>query len=203
MNDVDWRDFSASALPPLLHAALQSFVHRGYHGTTTRQLAAEAGLSVPGLYHHYPSKQAILVTIVTASMQDLRRRSLAALEEAGDDPLRQLQLHTECMVLFHAHSKELAFLASSETRSIETPDHDRYLAMRDAQEQLLREIVQRGADSGVFSVPDPKATARALATLFTGIAQWFRTDGPRSAESIAAEYTEFAMRLVGAEGRRG
>ncbi len=43
----------------VLLAALECFVERGYHGTTIRQIANRAGVSVPGLYHHYASKLAL------------------------------------------------------------------------------------------------------------------------------------------------
>lgn len=197
MSHDDWRNFDENPLPPLLQSALHTFMRQGYHGATTRNLAAEAGISVPGLYHHYPSKQAILVAITSASMHDLMRRSLAALDEAGSDPIAQFELHMECMVLFHAYFKDLAFLAASEIRSIEGEHRDTYLASRDAQEQLLRDIVQRGSDEGVFSVPDVKGAARALATVCTGVSQWFDSGGSRSAEDIASEYIELGRRVVG------
>ncbi len=210
MHEHDWRNFHADALPPLLRSALTSFTRSGYHGTTTRTLAADAGLSVPGLYHHYPSKQALLVAITDASMADLMARSLAALAEAGGDtgsgtdydPLVALELHIECMVLFHAYYRELAFLAASEIRSLEPGHRERYLAARDAQEQLLRGILQRGVDSGVFDVPDVKGTTRALVTMCTGVSQWFDRGGPQRAEDVAAEYVAIARRVVGcAEAR--
>ncbi|MFR9806096.1 TetR/AcrR family transcriptional regulator, partial [Pseudonocardia sp. RS010] len=49
----------------------------GYHGTTVRSIAAKAGLSVPGLYHHYPSKQEILATLLRMSNEDVMARSRA------------------------------------------------------------------------------------------------------------------------------
>src|SRR5690606_25412480 len=50
-----WRNYGPSTLPKPLEAALEAFAERGYDGTSIREIAARAGLSVPGLYHHYPS----------------------------------------------------------------------------------------------------------------------------------------------------
>ena len=48
----------------------------------------------------------------------MRERSLAALDEGGDDVVRRLDLLVECLVLFHAHRRDLAFIAVSEIRSL-------------------------------------------------------------------------------------
>lgn len=197
MSTVDWRNFNDEPLPPLLMSSLRCFVQRGYNGTTTRELAAAAGLSVPGLYHHYPSKQAILAAITTASLEDLMARSLAALAEAGDDPARQLELHIECMVLFHAYYRDLAFIAGSEIRALESTNRAAYIDHRDEQERILRGIVQRGQASGSFDIADAAGTARALATVCTGVSQWFNPAGARSASAIARDYVEIARRVVG------
>lgn len=194
---LNWRDFSGHPLPPILLSALHSFAAHGYDGTSTRTLAAAAGLSVPGLYHHYPTKQALLAAMTTASLDDLLARSRAALDEADDDPLRQLDLHIECMVLFHAYYRDLAFIAGSEIRALEPENRAIYIAKRDEQEHILRDILQRGIDTGVFDMTDARGTARALDTVCTGISRWFNPEGERTAEAIAADYIALARRVVG------
>lgn len=194
---MDWRDFATEPLPPLLRSAAASFVALGYHGTTTRTLAAAAGMSVPGLYHHFASKQAIIVAIMDRAMEDLWRRSRAADAEAGDDAVRRLQLHIECLALFHAHRAELAFLASTELRSLEPEARARHIAARDRQERLLVDIVRSGVARGVFDADDPAQSARALITMCTGVSQWFSVAGPLPAGAIADEYVRYAQRLLG------
>ncbi|SIN75245.1 TetR/AcrR family transcriptional regulator [Agromyces cerinus] len=198
---MDWRDFDEDPLPPLLRTAVQTFVTHGYHGTSTRTLASAANMSVPGLYHHFPSKQAIIVAIMDHAMADLWRRSEAALAEAGADLEQQLQLHIECLVLFHAHRKELAFLAATELRSLEPVARARHIAARDRQERMLVEILRAGASHGVFVAPDPRQSARAMITMCTGVSQWFDAAGPLSAVEIAADYAGYAERIVGREHR--
>lgn len=193
---VDWRNFDDDSLPPLLRSAVQTFVTHGYHGTTTRTLAAAANMSVPGLYHHFASKQAIIVAIMDYAMDDLWCRSSAAQAEAGPDLERQLALHIECLALFHAHRKELAFLAATELRSLEPDARAQHIAARDRQERLLVEILAEGAEHSVFDAADPRQVARALITMCTGVSQWFDATGPLSAAAIAEDYMRFAHRIV-------
>ena len=60
----DWREFRPLDLDPVLEAALEAFVEVGYHGATVRDIARRCGLSVPGMYHHYLTKQQMLVTLL-------------------------------------------------------------------------------------------------------------------------------------------
>ena len=112
----DWRRFPPIELDAPLAAALAAFLEVGYHGATIRDIAQRAGLSVPGLYHHYASKQEMLVAILDLTMDDLQTRMLAARAE-GADPVARFALLVECLALFHTHRRELGFVGASEMRS--------------------------------------------------------------------------------------
>lgn len=193
----DWRDFDSDPLPPILAAALSCFVEHGYHGTTTRVLAAAAGLSVPGLYHHYPSKQTIMVELLQRAMSDLYARSLAALSDGRTDRER-FELQIECLTMFHAHRQGLAFVAANEIRGLEHDARDRHIAARDRQQAILESVVADGVVSGDFVVDDVKLVTRAIVTMCTGVAQWYRPDrGGISPEQLARRYVAIALRVVG------
>src|SRR5690242_19614951 len=74
----DWRAFPALDLDPVLMAAISVFVRTGYHGATMRTIATAAHMSVPGVYHHYPSKQHLLVAVLDVAMTELHWRIPAA-----------------------------------------------------------------------------------------------------------------------------
>ncbi|MFD6365008.1 hypothetical protein ACFWFX_34990 [Streptomyces roseolus] len=69
-----------------------------------------------------------------------RRRSplssTAALEEAGDDVQRRLDMLVECLVLFHAHRRDLAFIAYSEIRSLTGEARGTSIGARDRRQRL-------------------------------------------------------------------
>ena len=48
----------------VLDVALQLFSHRGYRGTTVRDIANEAGISTGNVYHHFPDKEAIFRSLL-------------------------------------------------------------------------------------------------------------------------------------------
>ena len=77
----DWRVYRPLALDAPLVAAFEAFLEVGYHGATMRDIARRAELSVPGVYHHYASKQEMLLTILELTMNDLMRRCEVVLAE--------------------------------------------------------------------------------------------------------------------------
>jgi AcrR family transcriptional regulator len=47
----------------ILQAAHHLFIEHGYHGTSMRQIAQEAGIALGGIYNHFPSKEQLFETI--------------------------------------------------------------------------------------------------------------------------------------------
>lgn len=82
----NWREYDELVLDPVLRAAVSAFVETGYHGATARRIAQLAGLSVPGMYHHFATKQDMLVGILDLTMDDLLGRGHEAKEEGGAIP---------------------------------------------------------------------------------------------------------------------
>jgi len=46
-------------------AAKQLFIRQGFHATSMRNIAARAGTSLGNLYNYYPTKEAILGSIIS------------------------------------------------------------------------------------------------------------------------------------------
>ncbi len=191
----DWRAFGPLGADPVLIAAIASFVDIGYHGTTVRALADRAGTSVPGLYHRYRDKQDLLVRILDLTMDELHWRVPAARAE-GADPVHRVRLIVEALALFHTHRRELGFIGASEMRSLLPADRARIARSRREIQRYLDEEIESGRADGYFDVDDPQAAGRAIATMCTGIAQWFAERGPYTPEQIARQYADFAIALL-------
>ncbi len=48
----------------ILDAAEQLFLEQGYHATSMRQIASQAGIAVGGVYNHFAGKEAIFVALL-------------------------------------------------------------------------------------------------------------------------------------------
>ncbi|WP_433605076.1 TetR family transcriptional regulator [Dactylosporangium sp. CA-139114] len=193
-----WRVFGPSEVDPVLAAAIEEFVRAGYHGTTMRTIAARAGMSIPGIYHHYESKQALLVRILDLTMDELDWRIREATADA-DGPLTRLARLVEALALFHTSRPELAFIGASEMRSIDEPDRGRVAARRDAVQHRIDQEITHAVERGDAHTAMPLETGRAIATMCTSLPQWFDPAGPTSPAEIAREYAGLALRMIGAE----
>jgi AcrR family transcriptional regulator len=198
-SDDSWRHYEPLVFDRPLAAALSAFVDYGYHGAKIRQIAQRAGLSVPGLYHYYPSKQHLLVELFNRSMTDLLQRSRSA-RAAGRAPAQRFALLVECLVLYHTYRKELASIGASEMRGLEEPNRSRVVAYRNEQQRMLDEEAVEARRLGMFTTTRPREAARAIATMCTSLPQWYKADGPRTPEEIAAEYVGFSLSLMKSVG---
>jgi TetR/AcrR family transcriptional regulator len=68
----------------LIEAATQIFAERGYRRTTTAEIAAEAKVSEPILYRHFPSKVDLFIACIESAWQGMEARWTAAVEEVPD-----------------------------------------------------------------------------------------------------------------------
>ncbi|EID80869.1 MULTISPECIES: TetR/AcrR family transcriptional regulator [Rhodococcus] len=193
-----WREYTDQGLSKVLAAALAAFVEKGYDGASIREIASRAGLSVPGLYHHYPSKQALLVGLTNAVMRELLDRSHAAVAEAGPTPGERFDAVIESLLRFHMYRREQAFVASRETRSMEPESRKAYIALRDEQQEMLDDIVREGVAAGLFRTPFPEDASRAVVTMCVAVSTWYREDGPLSPDELVERYLAIARSTVGA-----
>ncbi|AHK33717.1 transcriptional regulator [Rhodococcus opacus PD630] len=193
-----WREYTDQGLSKVLAAALAAFVEKGYDGASIREIASRAGLSVPGLYHHYPSKQALLVGLTNAVMRELLDRTHAAVAEAGPTPGERFDAVIESLLRFHMYRREQAFVASRETRSMEPESRKAYIALRDEQQEMLDDIVREGVAAGLFRTPFPEDASRAVVTMCVAVSTWYREDGPLSPDELVERYLAIARSTVGA-----
>ncbi len=193
----DWRDYRELDFSRILDAALQAFFEHGYHGTTTRDLARRSGLSVPGVYHYYASKQDILFDLMNVIIDELLTRSKQALAGTPEDPRSQFDALVESLLRFHMHRRIGATVSTAELRSLEPGNRERYVAKRDEQQRMLDRVILDGVRDGKFATPYPKDASRAIASLCVGVASWYRPDGTLPVDALLDRYLTIARSIVG------
>ncbi|MFI1465291.1 TetR family transcriptional regulator [Nocardia carnea] len=202
-----WRKFPPLDIDPVLAAAISAFVETGYHGATMRSIARRAGMSVPGVYHHYRDKQQLLVRALDLTMNELHWRVRAARRDANTGRDRVSHV-VEALALFHTHHRELAFIGASEMRSLTRDNRRRITHSRNELQYILDEDIDTALNEANLTTARARVAGRAITTMCTSLPQWFRLEGPATPEQIAIEYADFALallgiRALGAEDRPG
>jgi AcrR family transcriptional regulator len=188
---------AAATRARLLAAALEAFAARGFHGTTTRDIAAAAGMSPAALYVHHRSKEELLHQITLEG----NRAALALVQESlasSDDPVEQLHRFVRDFAAASARSPTVTQVINNELACL-TPEHRSEIRL--LRRQIGREVrgmIQRGVDAGGFDVSSPGIVATAVMSLGVDVARWYHLGGPWTPEDVGNHYARMAMRMLGA-----
>ena len=184
----------------LVAAAVESFASKGFHGTTTRDIASAAGMSPAALYVHHRSKEDLL-HLISRTGHELTLRLVRGGVASADGPggpagRRGARVHRPPRP--QPHQRPDRQLRAGRTQ----PGPPREIAgLRAAIEQELRDVVEDGVRLGAFTTSNPRMTALALLSLGIDVARWFRDEGEWTPEDVAAHYCELALNMVGAISR--
>jgi AcrR family transcriptional regulator len=163
----------------ILRAAAVLIAERGYHGASMRDLARAVGVQMASLYHHFGSKQELLVAIMREAMADLTGVVEAAVDEAGPEPRDRLAAAMRAHVRFHTERRPEVIVADAELRSLDEPGRTEIIALRDRHQAIFR------APLDELGVPQAGIVTSAILTMCTDVATWFRTDGPLTADEVS------------------
>ena len=183
----------------LKEAAIIEFATRGFHATTTRDIAARAGLSPAGVYVHFPSKEDLLYAITL----DGHTAALEMLTEAAADagsPPEALRTTVGTFAQWHAERFQDARVVQYEFPHLEHDHREHILDLRKRINTVVSDILASGVRSGDFDVDDVPATTLAVLSMAVDVCRWYDSEIRRSPESIGTDYGELAVRLVSRRG---
>ena len=145
----------------LIETACGVFARSSYRGTTTKAIAAEAGVTEPILYRHFPSKRDLYLACLEAAwarVQGLWAKALAA-ETDPTEWLAAIGFAYLSAKDKRARLVDLWIQALSEAG--DDPQIRRYLRrqIREVHEYVETVITQAQAAGGVIAERDPSAEA--------------------------------------------
>ncbi|MFF7737020.1 MULTISPECIES: TetR family transcriptional regulator [unclassified Streptomyces] len=194
-----WGEVTPDAARRLLVAAVEAFAERGYHATTTRDIAGRAGMSPAALYIHYKTKEELLHRISRIGHEKALDILRTAARREGS-PTERLADAVSSFVRWHAGGRTTARVVQYELESLGPDARAEILALRRQVDGEVRGIIEEGTRSGEFEVIDVHGTTLAVLSLCIDVARWFNVDGPRTPEQVGELYAELVLRMVGARG---
>jgi AcrR family transcriptional regulator len=180
----------------ILDAAVKNINERGYHGTSMRDIARDAKITAPSIYHHFSSKQEILQDIMVRALGDALSMTRNAVLRAGPEPADQLSAIVMAWIRFHTTHQPDALVGATEIRSLDHEGRRLVVALRDEQENMFRDIIDRGVSDGRFTTRFPHEVARAVVAMGYTVANWYQAAGPLSPEELALRYADMALAMV-------
>ncbi|GAB3205514.1 TetR/AcrR family transcriptional regulator [Marinactinospora thermotolerans] len=137
----------------ILRESSRLFAEKGYHGASTRDIAAAVGIRQPSLFHHFPSKRAILEKLFEIDLA----ASLALTSELADQPgSAAVRLYR------YVHAEAQAIVSSPydltglyRTGVLSDPEFAHWREAYDATLSSIAGIVAQGVRQGEFVDIDP------------------------------------------------
>ncbi|MFJ3664438.1 TetR/AcrR family transcriptional regulator [Streptomyces sp. NPDC090119] len=192
-----WAEVTPDAARRLLVAAVDAFAERGYHATTTRDIAGRAGMSPAALYIHYKTKEELLHRISRIG-HDKALDILRTAARGDGTAAERLADGVSSFVRWHAGRRTTARVVQYELDALGPDARAEIVALRRQVDAEVRGIIEDGVAAGEFDVPDVQGTTLAILSLCIDVARWFNVDGPRTPEQVGELYAGLVLRMVGA-----
>jgi AcrR family transcriptional regulator len=183
----------------LLAAAIEAFGERGYHATTTREIAERAGMSPAGMYVHFQSKEDVLFQVTKLG----HASALEAIEDAlaGDAPPEmKVRRFVEAFTSWHARNNRAARVQQYELRALSRERYDEIRHVRGLFERLLKQQLREGIASRVFAITAVDTAALAILSLGIDVARWYRPGVDPAPEELGRGYAELVLGMLGYRG---
>ncbi|UYQ61279.1 TetR/AcrR family transcriptional regulator [Streptomyces peucetius] len=197
-EEKPWDEVTPEAARKLLVAAVEAFAERGYHATTTRDIAGRAGMSPAALYIHYKTKEELLHRISRIG-HDKALEILGAAYDSGSTPTERLAGAVRSFVRWHAGRHTTARVVQYELDALSEAHRTEIFGLRRQSDAVVRRILSEGVETGEFDVPDVPGTTVAVLSLCIDVARWFNTQGRRTPDEVGALYADLVLRMVSAQ----
>ncbi|MEU9953576.1 TetR/AcrR family transcriptional regulator, partial [Streptomyces sp. NPDC047939] len=196
-ENTPWSEVTPEAARRLLVAAVDAFAERGYHATTTRDIAGRAGMSPAALYIHFKTKEELLHRISRIGHD----RALTLLESAADgegSATERLDGAVRAFVRWHAERHTTARVVQYELDALAEEHRTEIVELRRRSDAAVRRIIGEGVAAGEFDVSDVPGTALAVLSLCIDVARWFNAQGSRTPDEVGELYAGLVLRMVAA-----
>jgi AcrR family transcriptional regulator len=188
----------------LINAAMAVVARDGVHGTTTRKIAAEAGVGLATLHYHFETKETVLLHMISCVLDRLRGEAPPA--SLHREPLREriARLVGGIWQAVHDHPEGQITLYNLTVYALSTAGAD-YLARHqyDKLMQMYRDDLASASDvlDGSLGIDIEPIVNFVFTSCVGTILQWLVMRDARRAEAQFAQTVTIAQGLVSAAVR--
>lgn len=192
------------ALPKLIRiveATLLLSRRQGFHATSLRELAKEAGMSMGGLYAYFDSKKSLLRMMLNETSSTIVSFLNAAPAEVTADPRTHLHwlIRTHIEVTERLHE----WFAFSYMEARFFSEEERNLAREGelATERIFAAVLRDGVEKGCFEIGDVDLSAALIKPL---LQEWYVKHGKYRRRKVSTQqYADAVIKLLDRAYDRG
>lgn len=181
-----------------VHAA-QLFCTRGFAATSMANIADAVGITKAGLYHFVASKEELLFTLMSFSMERLEEDVVAPARSIVDPAERLTAIvrgHLRSVMQVTTPVGNPLTIILEETSAL-SPDKAALIkARKAAYSAFVRDTLDEIKGAGKLADVDTRMATSAIMGIILWLARWHRPDGPLSVDDIVDNLSGIALRGV-------
>lgn len=191
MSETTARPKTETALHRASVVGARLFAEKGYSATTTRELSRALGVTNGTFYHHFETKEDLLVLICDESLGRILDAGLAAVSLVdADDDADPSFARLEALIRSHTVTmlgdQPLHMTGLTELRALSQANRLRVTARRDAYATFVRSEIEGCQEAGVLRGDlDAGILTMLLLNMLNWTVFWFDAEGSLTAEDLA------------------
>lgn len=173
----------------IIRVAATLFRERGYSGTTVREIAVEVGLTSGALFHHFNTKEDILLEVVDAGLRGCME-TIEEVRRTARTPRERLHgmIHAHMSALLEG-SPETKSIMFYEWWSLSTQARGKVVALRDRYEKMWEAAIAE-LEPADISRADQRVKRLLLIGAMNWTTQWYKPQGDKSVSQITDKLME-------------
>jgi TetR/AcrR family transcriptional regulator, cholesterol catabolism regulator len=185
----------------ILSAAAEMFARKGLQATTVRGIAEAVGLFSGSLYHHFPSKDAIIDEVLTRYL-DAIRSQYAMVLASGKSPAESLHALVVTSLEVAEQQPYATAIYQNESQYLRELPGFRHIQTSAAEiQRTWLQVIEAGVGDGSFrdDIP-PRVFYRMIRDAVWLSTRWHRPDGTYSTRQLAEDVTKIFLQGFAAPG---
>jgi AcrR family transcriptional regulator len=175
----------------VLDAAVAAFIEYGYDATSMGQLSERLGLSKAAIYHHFPAKVELLRAALNEALDGLEG---VLLEDGATTGGAEERLAFVLRGAVHVLVDKLPYVTLLlRVRGNSEVEREALLRRRNFDHAVIALVAEARAEGSVRTDIDPRVVTRLIFGMINSIVEWYRPEGPESADQLADDVLAMAL----------
>ena len=168
----------------ILERAARLIYEKGFDGTSMQDIADACGMTKAGLYHHVPTKEALLVAIMEYGMDLFEEVVLARVQDISD-PLERLRqtMAANVELVMTDSSKEVTIILH-EHQTLTGDSQKKINARKKRYVRFLEDSFREAMANGQIRTIDPTIASFSFLGTVLWSYKWYRPDGRLNTQQL-------------------
>lgn len=185
----------------IIKAGLKLFKKNGFYSTAVKDIADEAGVTKGAFYHHFETKEDLLVLIHEDYLDYQIEATRKAVESGGTAAARLCAVIASILEALEKYHENVAIFFQ-ERRFLTGPKFETVRRRRESMEDAFRGLLEEGVANGEFREDlDIPVTSLALIGMCAWSYQWYSPRGRLKMDAVARIFSSLALEGVGRSSR--